>query len=226
MSAADVPAELPDFGRPSRSTSRMAATAAAAAGRAWRRRPLLTAAFLSWLPIAAALVVMSGTVYVAVQQSLRSGANDPQLQIAGDLAAQLSGGAAAAALLGPAKVDLATSLSPYAIVFDGSGHAVASTGVLDGSVPVPPAGVLRAAQRHRDELTWQPRGGVRSAIVVVPWRSGAGSGTVLVGRSLTEVEKRENFLFLASAGSLAAGLGATAVACLFVAWVRSRRPAT
>jgi hypothetical protein len=63
---------------------------------------------------------------------------------------------------------------------------------------------------------------VRSAIVVQPFHAAARSGTVLVGRSLTEVEKREDFLFLASGGALAGGLGMTALACLAVAWVRPR----
>lgn len=177
---------------------------------------------LAWLPLAAALVAMTGLVYLTVQQSLRSGANDPQIQMAGDVAAQLAGGADPVSLLGTAKVDLATSLSPYTIVFDEAGHPLASTGVLNGSVPVPPAGVLRAARDHRNELTWQPRSGVRSAIVVEPFSAGSRSGTVLVGRSLTEVEKRENFLFWAAAGSLAGGLAVTALACLAVAWLRPR----
>lgn len=188
-------------------------------------RGLLADAFLSWLPIAAALVVMAGLVYVSVQQSLRRGADDPQLQMAGDLAAQLNGGAPPAPLLGAAKVDLATSLSPYVIVFDGAGAPVASTGVLDGKVPVPPAGVLTAARTHRTELTWQPRSDVRSAIVVMPFHSAAGAGTVLVGRSLGEVEKRESFLIRLAGAGLVGGLGATAAASALAAWLRRRLPA-
>lgn len=214
MSAADLPADPPAF--------RPVAVGALAADGDDRGRRLLTHAFLAWLPIAAALVMLTGLVYVTAQQSLRRGADDPQLQMAGDLAAQLSSGAAAGSLLGTAKVDLATSLSPYVIVFDDAGKPVASTGVLDGVTPVPPAGVLRAARNSRNSLTWQPRSGVRSAIVVMPWRSGAGAGTVLVGRSLTEVEKREQFLVLASAAALVAGLAVTAATCLAVGWLRRR----
>jgi hypothetical protein len=218
MSAADFPADLPRLTRTGSVLAR--ARTATDRGNGWRR--LVVGAGLAWLPIAAALVAMTGMVYVTVQQSLRSGANDPQIQIAGDLAAQLAGGADPGALLGTAKVDLATSLSPYAIVFDDAGRPLASTGVLDGTVPVPPAGVLRAATQHRNELTWQPRSGVRSAIVVVPFHAASRSGTVLAGRSLREVEKREDFLFWAAGASLAGGLGITALACLAVAWLRPR----
>ena len=220
MSVAGFPAELP------RRTDRRTAVASVRdrlrldRGEGWRR--VTINAGLAWLPIAAAVVAMTGLVYVTVQQSLRSGANDPQIQIAGDFAAQLGGGADPVALLGTSKVDLATSLSPYAIVFDDAGHPVASTGILGGAVPVPPAGVLRAARDHRNVLTWQPASGVRSAIVVEPFHVGARSGVVLVGRSLTEVEKRENFLFWMVAAALAGGLGVTALACLAVAWLRPR----
>ena len=220
MSAADLPADLPGFRRP---PTPMAAVPVAG-GRDRGGRGLVTPALLAWLPIAAAVVVLTGLVYLTAQQSLRSGANDPQLQMAGDFAAQLAGGAQPAQLLGTARVDLATSLSPYAIVFDRSGRVLASTGVLDGRVPSPPPGVLRAAERHRNELTWQPRHGVRSAIVVLPFRAADGAGTVLVGRSLTEVERRETFLLEVAAASLVGGLGATAAACLVAAWLRRRLP--
>jgi hypothetical protein len=217
MSTAGLPENLPAYSRP---VPVVAVPDAGGGDRGGRR--LLLSAFSSWLPIAAVVVVMTGVIYVTVQQSIRAGADDPQLQIAGDLAAQLGGGAAPAPLLGAAKVDLAVSLAPYAIVFDQSGAVLASTAVLDGATPEPPAGVLRAARNHRNDLTWQPKGGVRSAIVVQPWRSATGNGTVLVGRSLTEVEKRESVLLWLTAAGTAGGLGVTAAACMAAAWLRRR----
>lgn len=217
MSAANFPVDVPHSA--GRSFAGVRARLHLDQGEGWRR--VATNAGLAWLPTAA-VVAMTGLVYVTVQQSLRSGANDPQIQMAGDFAAQLGGGADPVALLGTSKVDLATSLSPYAIVFDDAGHPLASTGVLGGAVPAPPAGVLRAARDHRNELTWQPASGVRSAIVVEPFHAGARSGVVLVGRSLTEVEKREDFLFWMTTAALVGGLGVTALACLAVAWLRPR----
>jgi hypothetical protein len=219
----------------------MTAAAAAAAGRsavpgtsgvttatrAARRHPVVTGAFLQWLPIAAAVVVLAGLVYATVQQSLRSSADDPQLQMAGDLAAQLSAGAEPAALVGSGQVELATSLSPFVTVFDTDGTVVASTARLGGRAqpPVPPAGVLRAAQAHgRTSLSWQPRPGVRAAIVVQRWQAaaGQGAGTVLVGRSLKEVERREQLTLLTSGGGMGMALAGTAAACLVAASVRRR----
>jgi hypothetical protein len=43
--------------------------------------------FLRWLPLAVAITILAGLVYATVQQSLRQGANDPQIQLAEDTAA-------------------------------------------------------------------------------------------------------------------------------------------
>jgi hypothetical protein len=45
-----------------------------------------------WLPLAAVTTLLCGLVYLAVQQSLRQGANDPQIQMAEDAAAALVAG--------------------------------------------------------------------------------------------------------------------------------------
>jgi hypothetical protein len=190
-------------------------------------------AFALWLPIAVASTGLAGLVYVTVQQNYRQSANDPQLQMARDSAARLSSGAAPADVVGDARVDLARSLAPYRIVYDDRGGVLASSGTLDGHVPRPPLGVLQtAADRGEDTLTWQPRPGVRSAVDVVSWSSGGASGTVLAGRSLVEVEQRENELTLTVGAGWAAVLGASAVAAVVGAWLwglglgRSAPPAT
>ena len=175
--------------------------------------PLARRAIALWLPIAVVSTVFAGVVYGAVQQSLRSSANDPQLQMAEDAATQLSAGTAPDG----ATVDIERSLAPFVIVFDGSGGVLASTAELDGDTPVPPHGVLDAAPANGvDVLSWQPRGDVRAAIVVVPYEAGAARGTVLV-RSLRAVEDRETNTLLTAGfawvvallgGAFAAGLGA------------------
>ncbi|MEK7161684.1 MAG: hypothetical protein AAB729_03270, partial [Patescibacteria group bacterium] len=49
-------------------------------------------ALFSWLPLAVAIIIMSGLVYVVAQQNYRLTANDPQIQIAQDIAAALNKG--------------------------------------------------------------------------------------------------------------------------------------
>ncbi len=181
-------------------------------------RPFVRRSIVLWLPIATVSTVFAFMMYGTVQQALRSSANDPQLQMAEDAAASIAGGAAPDSVVTGSPVDIANSLAPFTIVFDRRGAVQASTAELDGHTPVPPQGVLDAATASGvDTITWQPRDGVRAAIVVVPYGSGTDGGTVLVGRSLRAVEDREDRTLLLSGlawiaalivGAFAAALGA------------------
>lgn len=64
----------------------------------------------------------SGLIYTAVQQDLRQSANDPQIQMAEDTATKLAAGQQVQNVVPAEKVDIATSLAPYIIVFDASHH--------------------------------------------------------------------------------------------------------
>jgi hypothetical protein len=157
---------------------------------------LLRRVIAIFLPVAAVATFATGLVYLEVQHDLRSGANEPQLQLAEDDAAALDAGADPATLVAPRKVDLARSLAPFVVVFDQAGTVLATDGMLDGRDPVPPPGVLDSARRSSpNTVTWQPRAGVRIAQATVAW----SGGTVLAGRSLREVERR-----IDEAGALAA----------------------
>lgn len=165
-----------------------------------------------WLPLAAALTVVCALIYVTVQQSLRLGLNQPQVQMAEDAARALAGGQPVSALIPTSapQVDIAQSLAPYLIVFNSQGAPVASGATLHGSIPVPPAGVFDYARKHVDDrISWQPEPGVRSAAVIVVVNGGQG-GFVLAGRGMREVENQEtaltNIVALAWAGGLAVAL--------------------
>lgn len=146
-------------------------------------------AFAIWLPIATAATVLAGLIYAAVQHDLRSGANDPQVQMAEDTARALDNGASPSSLVAPHPVDLGNSLAAFLIVVDRSGRSLASSADLHGQVPIPPSGVLETARRTGENiLTWQPEPGVRIASVTVPYRD----GYVVAGRSLRLVEQRES----------------------------------
>lgn len=143
-----------------------------------------------WLAAALLISGLYFTLYAALQQVLRSGANDPQIQMAQDTAARLERGTPAASLVGE-TVDLSTSLAPFLIVYNPSGQVLAASASLDARntrAPTLPPGVLQdATPEHEDRFTWQPRAGVRLASVVVA----TPQGYVLAGRSLREVERRE-----------------------------------
>jgi len=141
-----------------------------------------------WLPLAIATAGICALVYLTVQQSLRMGANDPQIQMAEDAASNLDAGASVESVVPSyTKVEIADSLAPFMLVFDDSGKILASSATLHGTVPAYPMGVLDyVRQKGQDRVTWQPEAGVRMATVVVPFEH----GFVVAGRSLTEVEKR------------------------------------
>lgn len=144
---------------------------------------------LTWFFMAAIATLFSGLIYVPIQQSIRLGANNPQIGIAEDLAATLAGGADPTVAAGSKKVDIAHSLETFIIIFDASGNPLNSSAELNGQTPVPPVGVLeRAKLSGKNSITWQPKPGVRSAIVVRYFR-GINEGYVLVGRSLAQVEQ-------------------------------------
>jgi hypothetical protein len=145
-----------------------------------------------WLPLAVVTVLLCGLVYLAVQQSLRWGANDPQIQMAEDAAAALAAGGTPESVLPATQVDLSTSLAPFLVIYRYTGEPSASSGLLHGSVPLLPAGIFTyTRQNGEDRVSWQPEPGIRVAAVVVAYE-GSQPGFVLAGRSLREVERRES----------------------------------
>lgn len=150
-------------------------------------------AFESWLPLALVTVIMTGLFYVGTQQSYRQSANDPQIQIAQDVAAALTTGQASPEAVVPPTptTEIIPSLSTFVAIYSATGTPIGSSAALDGKLPVLPAGVFSFAQKFgENRFTWQPKANTRFAAVVV-YFSGKSSGYVMAARSLREVELRE-----------------------------------
>jgi len=155
--------------------------------------------FIWWTGGFLIVSLIFGGIYLTVQQGLRQGANDPQIQLASDISAELAGGASPTEFDSVNKTDISKSIAPFLMIFGSDGKLLASTGKLDGADMAVPKGSLDYAKSHRDNrVTWQPKVGVRNALVIVPFK-GTQEGFVAVGRSLREVEKRETFTFEAVA---------------------------
>lgn len=149
---------------------------------------------ITWTPLALVITLVLGTVYLLCQQVYRMSANDPQIQISEDIANKLSQGTPLKNVLPAERVDMSKSLSTYVMLFDDSGNLLATNTTINGAVPSFPIGVLDYSRAHgQDRVTWQPESNIRQATVVT-YFNGASSGFVLVGRSLREVEIRENNL--------------------------------
>ena len=145
----------------------------------------------AWLPFASVATLMCGTVYIAVQQNFRQSANDPQIQIAENAARVISEGVDPREIPDPEIIDIATSISVFIALYDDHLHLIAADGTLHGNPLALPKGVFDYAKAHgQHRVTWQPEPGVRSAVVIVPYRHNAQSGFAVAGRSLRETERR------------------------------------
>ncbi|MDP4261063.1 MAG: hypothetical protein Q8941_00915 [Bacteroidota bacterium] len=153
---------------------------------------------LTHLAAAAIVTILAGLIYASVQQAHRSGANDPQLQVAMDISNKVKQAGTAGKWFNTDTVEISQSLSVFSTLFDSRGEPVMSTGVLNGKMPHLPKGVFDFAKTNGENVfTWQPERSVRMAVVLKPLSSPAYS-FVAVGRSLNEIEKREqNLLWMA-----------------------------
>ena len=147
-----------------------------------------------WLPFAATITLICGVIYVVMQQSYRHAANDFQLLMADDAASAISRGVDPRTMNLSVPADMGLSISPWVIVYDEKGEPLASGITLDGKIPKVPAGVLQNAKtKGTDLVTWEPRPGIRQALVV---RRVDGNALYYVacGRSLSTTEERIGLL--------------------------------
>jgi len=154
-----------------------------------------------WLLVGIVILGLWFLMAATIQQVIRQGADNPQVQIAEDTAASLVAGQSVQSVVPTNKIDIASSLASYVIVFDANGKPIASSGQLNGQMPTIPSGVFDSVrQSGEDRVTWQPQTGVRSAIVVTQFK-GQNSGFVLAGRSLRESERlQDNITQILSVG--------------------------
>ena len=156
-----------------------------------------------FIPFFIAITFISGLIYSTGQQILRIGANDPQIQISEDYVQRLSDGVDPKLLQSGQKTDISKSLATYVIIYDVKGNTIYSSAELNGQIPILPKSIFNYVEKNNEtRITWQPQHNVRSAIVVTKY-TGANPGFVLVGRSLREVEIREdNLLKITAVGWL------------------------
>ncbi len=152
----------------------------------------------AWLPLAFALSMLAGLLYVSGQYILRHSANDPQIQLSQDWTAQIQVGTLPKQLDLGVPIDPGKSLAPFGIMYNAEGKIVASSVKTPESMALPD-GVLESVDRSSNaesRFTWQPASGERYAVVIK--KSQGADGAVyyaLAGRNLREVEKRESQLF-------------------------------
>ncbi len=167
---------------------------------------------IAWIPLAVVFSVALGSTYVGLQQVYRQGANDPQIQMAEDIAERIRLGADPRSIIPAEKVDIAKSLAPYVYIFDAGLNILGTSAELQALQVLPPRGSLESALEHgQNRVTWEPSAGQRQALVVIRGE-GVRSDIIAVGRSLRETEAREADLlvlfFVAWTVGLSLSLGA------------------
>ena len=144
--------------------------------------------------LAVALTLLGGAAAITMQQMLRRGANQPQIDMAQWYAGEIGAGEAPGNVIPPGYVDLERSLQPFVIFYDEQGNPGPGTGYLEQRIPTPPPGIFEFVRIHGSEnVTWQPQPGVRIASVVRRISSKT-PGFILAGRSLRLVEEQESLL--------------------------------
>jgi hypothetical protein len=152
---------------------------------------------IKFSPFAVIITCAFGLIALEVQQNYRQSANDPQIQMAEDVANAVNSGQNSADIVSSdQKINLSDSLAPFIIFYNSNQKPIEGSGYLDNVLPGPPSGTFNVAKNstdNEDRFTWQPNNTVRIAAVLVSIDNG-NKGYVLAGRSLKEVEIREDNL--------------------------------
>lgn len=142
---------------------------------------------LQYLSAMAIITIVMVLIYAGIQQTYRSNANDPQVEIAYDLRDRLQ---KSKPILFDDTVELESSLSVFKELYDGNGNPIQSNGLLNGKLPQLPKALFEYAKTNGEHwITWQPQRNVRMAVGIVKVNSD-NTGYIVVGRSLKEVEER------------------------------------
>jgi hypothetical protein len=187
-------------------------------------RPVL---IINALVLAGIATVLALAVYVIPQQVLRQDANDPQIELAENLAQQLNAGATLEASLPHDTIDMAHSLSPFLIAYNAEGKPLASQAKLDGNIPTPPKGVFDYVRANgEDRISWVPQPGARFAAVIIhiPAAKNVPEGFVLAARSLREVEIRQQKLGNLAFFNWLVMMGLVVVGMLAFGWMTRPKP--
>jgi hypothetical protein len=143
--------------------------------------------FLAFVFFTAIILVF---VYAVAQNILRSGANEPQIQIAEDASFLLAHNAPMGPIVPEASVELLRNLGPFIQVYDEKGSLLDGNALLNGVSPkISKEDLLYTKQHGENRITWQPEAGTRIATIIFHY-DGQNPGYVVSGRSLRETENR------------------------------------
>ncbi|MBP9669514.1 MAG: hypothetical protein KBE09_04470 [Candidatus Pacebacteria bacterium] len=179
---------------------------------------------MKWLQYAIIILFIGGMAFLGLQQQYRHGANDPQVQIVDDVARAVEGGVNPAQIIPNPSTDIAVSLSPFLAAFSADRVMTLSSGVVDGSAPTISPDIFAAAKAKGEyRTTWEPKEGVRVALVLRALKDGT---YIASGRNLREVDARISQLHALAWMGIGLALLLTLLFEMFGAWrhAHSRPP--
>ena len=149
----------------------------------------LKGSFKKWLPLGFSITAIFLFGYVALEQSMRMSANDTQAEIARNVEQSLTEGTPYKLFSSTHPVVIGESLTPYVVLYDMDRKPLSGNGMLGGNYPAPPKGTFDyLLTHHEDRFTWEPRPGMREAVVAL-FHDGKNPAYIIVGKSLLEVDK-------------------------------------
>src|SRR5689334_10932324 len=125
---------------------------------------------LTFLPLGCSIIFLCALLYLSMQQNIRLSQNEQLAQIAEDLALRLSQQPILPQNFPANKVNIEKSLAPFIIVYDKNKNLFGTTGIIDGKNPDLPLGVLDNSLKKENRISWEPKNGIREAIVVVHFK--------------------------------------------------------
>ncbi|HEY6742932.1 MAG TPA: hypothetical protein VI110_11290 [Lapillicoccus sp.] len=171
----------------------------------------------AWLGCCVLATIGAAAVYGFAQQVGRRAADDVPRALVAQVVAALSSREQTIGLpvSGPATT-LSSQSAPFVIVYDSAHRVMSTTALLDDGTPGLPAITLDdAVSRGGTNVTWQPRAGVREAVIAQPWTGPSGSGVVVAGVGLGSTEDRARSVLVAVTAGWALVL-LTLTAALFI----------
>lgn len=162
---------------------------------------------IRWATAAIVVTAIFVTLYAVMQQAERQGADDAPIRLASQVASQLQAGDTVVASSRD-QVRLENSDEAFFVVYNGSGTAIAGTGMLGGHLAALPQGVVTAQGGSKGTVTWQPRPGLRFATDRVQ----VDGRVVIAGESLAPTESRIDRLGLLIVAAWAATIVVLAIA--------------
>jgi len=151
----------------------------------------MKSSIITHLAAAAIFSLIMALIYATVQQTYRTAANDPQLQLARDIVHDIRYNLPHRYRL-DSTIDAQQSLGTFMQLYDINGNLISSGCTINGKAPQIPKGVIDNAKQYvENAVTWQPTADVRLATVAEYTGDNNRAAFVVIARSLLEVENRE-----------------------------------